>query len=233
MATLLKQLFLKRFWLAMLFPLMQFSLTAQAAPVQEQYKEGEHYRVLNTPAPTSAGKNQIDVTEVFWYGCPHCYTLEPIMDAWRPKLKADTVFNHVPGFFGPNIWKTHAQLYYALESMVSDKKKLHTIHDNIFAEVQNRRNRLDKVDVMGEYLNKKFGLDRKLFASYYNSFGVLNLLNQAGSKIRSYDLTGVPAIIIDGRFVVEPKVGLAQMPAVSDFLIEKVRKERAAKAKAQ
>lgn len=216
---------MRHLWLVLLFPLL-----ANAAG-QDKYKEGEHYRVLSNPVQTSVKKDQIEISEVFWYGCPHCYSLEPILDAWKPKLKADTVFVHVPGFFGPNIWKTHAQLYYALESMVPDAKKLHTIHDKIFVEIQDRRSRLGDVKSMAEYLNKEFKLDKKLFTSYYNSFGVLNLLNQAGSKVRGYQLTGVPAIIIDGRFVVEPKVGLGKMPEVSDFLIEKVRKERAAKAK--
>ena len=217
--------FMKHLWLVMLFPLL-----AHAA-AQDTFKAGEHYRVLNSPVQTSVKKGQIEVAEVFWYGCPHCYSLEPIVDAWKPSLKADTSFVHVPGFFGPNIWKTHAQLYYALESMVADKKQLHKIHDKIFVEVQDRRNRLGDVKAMAEYLNREFKLDKKLFTSYYNSFGVLNLLNQAGSKVRGYQLTGVPAIIVDGRFVVEPKVGLGKMPEVADFLIEKVRKERAANAK--
>ncbi|WP_051786395.1 thiol:disulfide interchange protein DsbA/DsbL [Endozoicomonas numazuensis] len=219
---------LKFLWLALVLPLM-----AQAATVQDKYKEGQDYRVLSSQVQTAAKKDQIEVAEVFWYGCPHCYTLEPIVDRWKPSLEKDTRFVRVPGYFGPNIWKTHAQLYYTLVTMIPDEKKLHEIHDSIFSEVQNRNNRLGDVDAMGDFLKKRYGIDPKQFASFYNSFGVLNLMNQGGAKVRGYQLTGVPALVVDGRYVIEPKVGLDNMPAVADFLIKKVREERAAKAKPQ
>lgn len=217
---------LRSLWLVLLLPLL-----AQAAP--DKYKEGTDYRELKSPVQTSVKKEQIEVAEVFWYGCPHCYTLEPIVDRWKPSLEKDTKFVRVPGFFGPNIWKTHAQLYYTLETMIPDGKKLHEIHDSIFGEVQTRNNRLSNVEEMGEYVKKKAGIDPKQFASFYNSFGVNNLMNQAYSKVRGYQLTGVPALIVDGRYVIEPKVGLDNMPAVADFLIQKVREERTAKEKAK
>ena len=217
---------LKHLWLVLLLPLM-----AQAAPVKKEFKEGEHYTVLSSAVQTVSKKDNIEVSEVFWYGCPHCYSLEPIVDRWKPSLKKDTEFVRVPGFFGPNIWKTHAQLYYALESMVQDEKEMHKIHDAIFGEIQNRRSRLGDVESMAEYLNKSFGLDPKIFTSYYNSFGVMNLLNQAGAKVRGYELKGVPALVVDGRYLIEPKVGLDNMPAVADFLIQKVRDDRAEEMK--
>lgn len=167
---------LKFLWLALVLPLV-----AQAA-VQDPYKEGKDYRVLPEQVQTSVKKSQIEVAEVFWYGCPHCYTLEPIVERWKPSLEKDTRVVRTPGFFGPNIWKTHAQLYYTLETMIPDAKKLHDVHTSIFAEVQHRNNRLGDVKAMGDFLQERHGIDPKQFASFYNSFGVLNLMNQGGQK---------------------------------------------------
>ena len=89
-------------------------------------------------------------------------------------------------------------------------------------------NEKEMTDFLGEY----YKVDKKMFLSYYNSFGVKNLLNQAFSKVRGYQLTGVPALVVDGRFVIEPKVGLEKMPEIADFLIQKVSAERT-KAKAK
>ncbi|WP_257255458.1 thiol:disulfide interchange protein DsbA/DsbL [Endozoicomonas sp. SESOKO3] len=215
---------LKFLWLALVLPLM-----AQAA-VEDKYKEGQDYQVLSNPVQTSVKKSQIEVAEVFWYGCPHCYTLEPIVARWKPSLEKDTRVVRTPGFFGPNIWKAHAQLYYTLETIIPEEKKLNEIHESIFAEIQNRNNRLGDVRAMGDFLQNRHGIDPKQFASFYNSFGVLNLMNQGGSKIKGYQLNGVPALVVDGRYVIEPRVGLENMPVIADFLIKKVRDERAAKA---
>ncbi|WP_422136140.1 thiol:disulfide interchange protein DsbA/DsbL [Endozoicomonas sp. ALD040] len=216
---------LKFLWLALVLPLM-----AQAA-VQDKYKEGQDYRVLPDPVQTSVKKGQIEVAEVFWYGCPHCYTLEPIVERWKPSLEKDTRVLRTPGFFGPNIWKTHAQLYYTLETMIPEEKKLNEIHKSIFVEIQNRNNRLGDVKTMSNFLQERYGINSKQFASFYNSFGVLNLMNQGGAKIRGYHLNGVPALVVDGRYVIEPRVGLENMPVIADFLIKKVRDERAAQLK--
>ena len=212
------------FWMVLLIPIL-----SQAAPIK--YKEGEHYRVLKNPVQTSVDKQQIEVAEVFWYGCPHCYSLEPIIDKWKPSLAKDAKFVWVPGFFGPNIWKDHARIYYTIEALFPDEKKMHEVHDAIFPEIQNRNNRMRDVDSVADFLNKRFGADKKAVAKIYNSFGVNNLLNQSFSKVRGYQLTGVPALVVDGRYVIEPKVGLDNMPVIADFLVKKVRDDRDALAK--
>ena len=197
------------FWVALLIPLL-----SQAAPVK--YKEGEHYRVLKTPVQTSVDKALIEVSEVFWYGCPHCYSLEPIVDRWTLSLPEDAKFVRIPGFFGSNIWKDHARIYHTIEALYAgDEKKMHQVHGAIFPEIQNRNNRLRDADAVAEFLNRRFGADKKEVTKIYNSFGVNNLLNQSFLKVRGYQLTGVPAMIVDGRYVIEPKVGLDNMPVIA------------------
>ena len=213
---------IRSFWvIALLLPVL-----AQAA-AKELFTEGKDYRLLELPVQTSVGPDRIEVAEVFWYGCPHCRSLEAVVDRWKPRLTKEAQFVRVPGFFGPNLWQTHAQLYYTLESLYPDEKSLELIHDSAFREVQERNNLLKNEEEMVEFLSKHHKVDKKKFLSYYNSFGVKNLLSQASSKVRGYRLTGVPALVVDGRFVIEPKVGLEKMPEIADFLIHKVSSERA------
>ncbi|WP_263081384.1 thiol:disulfide interchange protein DsbA/DsbL [Endozoicomonas sp. Mp262] len=188
------------------------------------YKEGKDYRVLKMPAQTDTKADQVEVAEVFWYGCPHCYSLEGIVDAWKPKLPKDAHFVRVPAFYGPNIWKTHAQLYYTLDSMGILEK----VHDAVFNEIQNKKNYLKNSDAMAAFLNKNYGVEKAKFESSFNSIGIVHQLLKASSMIRSYGLTGVPAIVVDGRYVVEPRLAgsLENMTAISDYLITKVKADR-------
>ena len=147
-----------------------------------------------------------------------------IVEDWKPTLPKDVKYVQMPGFFGPNEWRTHAKLYYALESMGLNQKT----HSAIFDEIQNRRNRLNNGSDMAEFLNKRFGTSKKKFADAYNSIGVAHKLGNASGKIAGYQLTGVPAVVVDGRYVVSPGMAgsLEEMPVIVDFLIEKARTQR-------
>ncbi|OED41518.1 hypothetical protein ACH42_13760 [Endozoicomonas sp. (ex Bugula neritina AB1)] len=201
----------------------------QSPQVAQKFKDGVDYRTLNNPVLTDVEKGQIEVAEVFWYGCPHCYNLEPIVSSWKKTLAPDAILVRRPGFFGPNIWQTHAQLYYTVRNMGIENK----VHDGIFNEIQNRGNRLNNAETMSDFLNERYGVDKKAFVDEFNSFGVNHVLQKSFAKLKGYDLTGVPALIIDGRYVVEPsKAGsLNNMPVIADYLIEKARKERASESK--
>lgn len=197
--------------------------------VAREFKDGVDYRTLRTPVLTDASKGEIEVATVFWYGCPHCYSLEPIVDRWKESLKDDVHFVRRPGFFGPNLWQTHAQLYYTINSMGIEDK----VHEGIFNEVQNKRNYLQDSDAMADYLNQHYGVDKKEFKVKFESFGVNHQLQQASAKLKGYELTGVPALIIDGKYVIEPGMAgsLKNMPLIADYLIAKVQKENGEKVK--
>lgn len=194
--------------------------------VSREFKDGVDYRTLKRPVITDADKGEIEVATVFWYGCPHCYSLESIVDRWSEDLSGDVHFVRRPGFFGQNLWQTHAQLYYTISNMGLEDK----VHEGIFNEVQNKRNYLQDSDAMAEYLNKRHGVDKKKFIAQFNSFGVNHQLQQASAKLKGYDLSGVPAIIIDGRYVVEPETAgsLNNMPVIADYLVAKVRTDKKA-----
>ncbi|WP_095210240.1 thiol:disulfide interchange protein DsbA/DsbL [Endozoicomonas ascidiicola] len=188
------------------------------------FSAGKDYRELPVPVQTDATAEQVEVVSVFWYGCPHCYALEPQLDRWKPTLPGDVKFIRTPGFFSPNLWQTHARLYYTVRSMGIEDK----VHAGIFSEIQNSRNLLGDDDAMAEFLNREYGIEESAFTEAYKSFGVNNQLQQAFSKLKGYNLSGVPAIIIDGRYVVEPGLAgsLSNMPVIADFLIRKVKQDR-------
>ncbi len=194
-------------------------------------KEGENYTTFNPPRTTDT-RDRIEVTEFFWYGCSHCYNLEPLLHKWLKKLPKDVSFRRVPAVFpgrdgAPGNWASGARLYYTLEAMgLLDK-----LHGEILDAIH-----IDRTDLLGEkgmidWLGKK-GVDTKAFSATYNSFAIQSKMLRAMQMSQAHGLDGVPAIIVDGRY--KPALtGAAgshdDIFVVVDKLIDKARKDRAAK----
>lgn len=207
------------------------AIEEESAPIQANqkvFKEGEHYRTLDKPVQTDVEKTQVEVADVFWYGCPHCYNLEPIVSAWKKTLAPDVIVVRRPGFFTSNIWQSHAQLYYTIRNMGIEDK----VHQGIFNEIHNNKNYLADPETMANFLSDQYGVDKQEFLDQFNSFGVSHQLQKSFAQLKGYELTGVPALIIDGRYVIEAGMAssLGEMTEIADFLVQKAKKERAAKA---
>jgi len=166
---------------------------AQGGPI-----EGKHFKRLASPLPTTPGK--IEVTEFFWYGCPHCYALEPMLQEWVKQLPPDVVFRRVHVGFRPNI-KPHQKLFYALDGL----GKAEEYHQRVFAAFHQQRLELDD-DKAIIALATKMGLDTAKFTAMYNSFGIESKLLQANKLFEAYNMDGVPAIAIGGRFWTSPSM---------------------------
>ncbi|MEO8225069.1 MAG: hypothetical protein ABI661_09705, partial [Gammaproteobacteria bacterium] len=56
-------------------PLGKDIVLADSTPAKTdwQYQEGKHFNILTSAQGTSSSAGKIEVAEVFWYGCPHCY----------------------------------------------------------------------------------------------------------------------------------------------------------------
>ena len=104
--------------------------TATAQPAL--YIEGTHYETISSPVRTS-DPNKIEVTEIFWYGCPHCYAFEPLITSWEDKLPSDVAFVRSPGMWNQTM-EVHAQIYYAAEAL-GVREELHSV---IFDEINQR-----------------------------------------------------------------------------------------------
>lgn len=166
------------------------------APAQAQaaFVEGTHYVKLGQPLPVAAG-GKIDVVEFFWYGCPHCNTFEPALDAWQKKLPADVNFKRVPVAFRENPYTAHQKIFYALEAM----GQVEAMHRKVFYAIHTERQSLDKIKDIAAFMAKN-GLDAAKFTELFNSFSVQTKAQQGNKLAENYKIDGVPALGVQGRY---------------------------------
>jgi thiol:disulfide interchange protein DsbA len=202
---------------ALLVTASVFGLSAQAA----DFRAGKEYVELKTPVPV-AEPGKIEVVEMFWYGCPHCYQFEPVINPWVEQLPDDVSFKRIPAMFG-GMWNVHGQLFLALESMNVEQK----VHDAVFSAYHNERKKLATPEEMAAFL-AGHGVDREAFLKAYNSFGVKARVEQAKKLGMAYQITGVPVLIVNGkyRFDLGSAGGPERALEVADFLIEQERAAR-------
>ena len=203
-----------------LFYLLALLIPFSAACAQETFKEGTHYTVLGETQPVETG-DKIEVRELFWYGCPHCFKLEAGLEAWVKTLPEDVAFIRMPAVFSP-VWEQHAKLFYTLEAMGN----LDEMHPKVFDAIHIDEQQLVKDDEMIEFA-KAQGIDGTAFAETLESFSVNSKVNAAKTNIPKYQVTGVPAMVVAGKYLTSvSEAGSEQnMFAILDFLINKAKAE--------
>ena len=151
------------------------------------------YETLSPAQPTQHA-DKIEVIEFFWYGCPHCYSLEPSMQQWLKTLPPNVEFIRQPAVFNEQ-WGKHAKAYFTAEALgVVDK-----IHADFFDAIQNKKETLETEDQLAKFF-VAHGVDEKQFRETYNSFLVDSKMRQAPLLASRYGITGVPAVIINGKY---------------------------------
>ncbi len=171
--------------LLLIFPHMQ---QVQAEPVS-----GPGYEVISPAQPTQ-DPGKVEVIEFFWYGCPHCYRFEPILNEWRKTMPDNVQFIRQPAVFSA-LWGKHAKAYFTAEALgVVD-----ALHADFFDAIQNKKQRLTSEDDLAAFF-AAHGVDEATFRSAYNSFLVDAKMRQAKTMAARYGVTGVPAIIINGKY---------------------------------
>ena len=162
---------------------------------------GKDYAPVRLPQPTESG-SKIEVMEFFWYGCPHCYNLQPPLEAWLKRKPADVEFRRIPAVFQDS-WVPLTRAYYTIEAMgLVDK-----LHQEIFTALHKQRVRLQDANAIFDWAASK-GVDRKKFADTYNSFGVNGRTQRSIELTRKFDIPGTPALIIDGQYLTAPSMTL-------------------------
>ncbi len=168
-------------------------VVTSACSQAEEYKEGVHYKKLSQAVTTSSDK--VEVLEFFWYGCPHCYSFEPYVKAWKKTLSDNVKFARVPAIFRPD-WEIQARTYYALSNM----GLIETAHGQIFDEIHKNKKHLNTLESMTAFLEKN-GVDREKFLEEYKSFGVDGLVRKAKKKQSQYKIEGVPGVVVNGKYL--------------------------------
>ena len=198
---------------------------------------GRNYTKENPPQPTDSGK-KIEVMEFFWYGCPHCYHLEPALKAWLKRKPADVEFRAIPGTFGSPAWEPLTRTYYALDAMNVVPK----FHDALFAAIHEEKDSakqralVNDPRAIADWVGSKGG-DKQKFLDTYNSFAVNSRTKRSEDLTRTYDVPGTPALAVDGKYLTSPSnfsnpdgsVNYDRFFQVVDQLIAQARKERAGK----
>ena len=157
-------------------------------------KEGKDYIKLAKPASVSAPAGKVEVIEFFWYSCPHCNVFEPQFEAWAKSQPADVVVRRVPVAFNAS-FLPQQKLYFTLEGM----NLLPQLHAKVFRAIHVERNGLKNDDAIFEWIGKQ-GVDVAKFKEVYNSFTVANQSRKAAQLQNEYDVEGVPAMGVAGRY---------------------------------
>ena len=193
--------------------LFAFSGSAMAA----QFVAGKDYTVV--PNPVAVEKpGKIEVREFFWYGCGHCSKLEPHMQAWLKQMPKDVRFVRTPASMNP-LWEQGARAYYVSEALgVRQKTHLplfHAIHAN-------GQNILEQA-AFAKFFTQ-FGIPEAKFNSTYKSFPISSKIAQSQDLAKRYQLTGVPAVTVNGKYVIQGEDG--KVTQVLNYLIEQERKAK-------
>ncbi len=177
-------------------------LPAQHQLPDGKWKPGVNYDPMVPAQPTAAPAGKVEVLEVFWYACPHCYALEPFIQAWR-KTKPDYIeFVRVPVMWGP-IHRAHAQLYYTLKQLGRND-----LDDKVFETLHQEQNPLfgnSPEETLQRQLEfaKQNGIDPDAFRKAYNSFAVNSDLTRAEEITQRYRVEGVPLVVINGKYITD------------------------------
>lgn len=211
------------------------AMSAGASPASP--KSGVDFLTLDKAQQTDAGK-KVEVTEFFWYNCPHCNVFEPSLAAWVKKQGDNIAFKRVPIAFNES-FVPQQRMYYALEAL----GKTEELHQKLFAAIHGERQRLDKEGPITDFVVKQ-GIDKQKFLDMYNSFTIQSKAQRASKMQQDYKIDGVPTIAIGGRFVTSPSIAAAGLPPnqsetalnaatlqVMDVLVASVRKEQDKDAK--
>jgi len=189
------------------------------AQAQTPWVEGKDYVRLAQPVPVAAS-GKIELLSFFWYGCPHCYAMEPSLDAWVRQLPADVLWRRVPVGFSPQ-HELHQRAFYALESL----NLLEAVHRKLLAAIHAQHRSLAKEAELADFI-ASLGLDRAAFTQALTSSAVAAQARAAKQLSAAYRIDGVPALGIHGRYYTSPALAgnPARALAVAGWLIQQVRK---------
>ena len=182
------------------------------------HEGGPEFNELKPEQPVeSTGK--LEGAEFFWYGCPHCYKFEPLLETWLPKLPADVVFRRIPAVFNPR-WQRDAAIFYTFEALGLTEK----LHRPFFDAIHREGLRSDDDKALAAWLRQK-GVDAARFEQTMKSFGVQTRVSRAKQLSVAYKIEGVPTLAVHGRYTIEATGGFEEMLKTADKLIATTRKD--------
>ena len=174
--------------------------------------------------PVQSGP-RIEVIDFFWYGCPHCYDLQPALEEWVRRMPPDVMLRRIPAILRDN-WAPHARIYYTLESL----GELERLHQAVYHGYHVQELHMSKPDVMLQWA-ERHGIERKKWADAYGSAEVTRKVERAKKLTVDYNVQGTPSLVVDGRYLTSPAMARSEqrMIPILDDLIRIAREQRAPK----
>jgi len=182
------------------------------------FKAGQHYFELDYPVRTN-DPNKVEVVELFWYGCPHCFRVEPSVNAWKQSIADDVDFQQIPAVLG-RAWEPHARAFWVAKATGVFEQ----MHQPFFNAIHLDKKRMVREGELKDFF-ANYGVSEKDFDLHYRGFATESRLKQTESRINAYGITGVPAFIVNGKYRVSASSagGEQALFEVINFLIEKER----------
>ena len=208
---------------ALVFAVVQVG-GASAAENPAAFVEGTHYERIDVPVETGLENEspaQVEVVEVFSYMCIHCYSFDPVLQRWEENMPEQAVFNRVPAVFSDD-WALMARAFYTAEILGISKE----MHEPLFNAIHVKRMNLRNEDQMASLFSEAGAISKEAFTKAYDSFFVRSRVMQAQAKSRAYGITGVPTMIVNGKYRVDGRMAGSNqgMLDVVDFLVEQERR---------
>lgn len=196
-------------------------LLSAFAPARAEFLEGVEY-VLVTPAQPVITDRKIEVREVFMYGCPHCFNLEPTLNRWLKTKPANSEFVRMPAVFRPTL-EPHARAFYAFQAMGMVEK----LHGPFFRALHVDKQALNDEASIAQFVAAHGGKADE-FRRAYHSFGVDAQVKEVMRLAPAYGVDSVPTFIVDGKYRTNATMaqGGENLMRVIEFLIKKSAAER-------
>lgn len=176
-------------------PALELNGPASGPPTSARFKEGANYQKIVPAQPTNVAPDKVEVVEVFWYGCGHCFTLDPAVESWRARSKPAYVeFVRLPAMWN-DATRMHARLFYTAELL----GKLDELHTLIFRELHVNGNQLNSVDKIAAFF-QQHGVSKDEFTKAFSSFAVESKLQRADFLNKRYRIQSVPTVIVNGKY---------------------------------
>ena len=189
------------------------ALITFTANAQANYQLGRDYGSLSKPLPIKQD-GVVDVIEIFWYGCGHCFNLAPVVSKWAKQKDSSVNFKKMPVTWGP-VHQLHAKLFYTIEALGIGE----TAHSAVFTAIHKEGNFLASDASIIDFL-EKLGMEKSETIKYMNSFSVRQKVKRAIEITKQFKVTATPMMFVDGQYRVEAKGGSSKMLKVVDYVIK-------------
>ena len=201
-----------------LIALMAFVAMAPAA-VAAEWEEGTHYQTLSSPVETQSG-DQLELAEVFWYGCPSCYRMQPVIEEWQQNKPEDVNLRHVPASLRGD-WEPHAKAFYAAREL----GVLDQVHSELFDALAGERRDLSDLDAIAAFFEDQGAADAETVRDAWASFAVDTAMRRGRQFQQGAEVSGTPTLVVEGKYVISVRGAgnYENMLAIAEHLLEKER----------